>query len=323
MCRRAGHGRVQVIERDVLASGPSGSAAGGLSPGMYTLARPGPFADLAWDSLRLHRELDDEWDGAIGLRTVDWLIVSAERIPSEGIDVPGVDVLDAGATQAAEPLLAPAGGAISIPGQSWVHPTRLALALAARAGSIATGVSMTGIRSSGGRVVTVETTEGDISPGAVVLATGGAPSGVAIPGGPVKGHLLVTSPMADPPRCGIASSVIVLPLPDGRLVAGGTFDVGDDEPVVRDDVVAGIRAEMSRVLPATENLATERAWVCFRPGTPDEMPVIDRVPGFENAWMSVGHYRTGLLLAPGAGRMVAGWIGGEEPTGSFALSRFT
>ena len=324
MCLRAGLGSVQVIERDVLAAGPSGSAAGGLSPGMYTLARPGPFAELAWESLRLHRSLDDEWGGVIGLRPIDWLIVSDDRIPSEAFDVPGVELLDGAAALAAEPRLAPVGGAISIPDQSWVHPKRLVLALAAHAGSVATGVAMTGMRTRGGRVVGIDTSAGEIVPGAVVLATGTAPPGVPVPGGPVKGHLLVTSPSPDPPVAGVASSVIVLPLPDGRLLCGGTFDVGDDEPVVRDDVVARIRAEMNRVIPSTASLATERAWCCFRPGTPDEMPVIDRVPGLDNAWMSVGHYRTGLLLAPGAGRLIATWIAGGMPVvaGGFALARF-
>ncbi len=41
--------------------------------------------------------------------------------------------------------------------------------------------------------------------------------------------------------------------------------------------------------------------------------------------MSVGHYRTGLLLAPAAGRVVAEWIGGRPPAGinAFALERFS
>ncbi|HJR18314.1 MAG TPA: FAD-dependent oxidoreductase [Actinomycetota bacterium] len=326
MCRRVGFGRVQVIERDRLASGPSGSAAGGLSPGINALARPAPFIALANESLTLFHELDAEWGGALSLRTIDWLIVSPDRIAPDSIDVPGVSVVDAQAARSVEPKLLPElGGAISVPAQSWVQPQRLAIALARRAGSVATGVTMTAMESTGGRVVRVSTSAGDVSPGAVVLATGNAPADTPVPTVVMKGHLLVTEPSPDPPRNGIASSIIALPLPGGRLLAGGTFDLGDEEPVVRDDVVRGIRAELSRILPATAGLATERAWCCFRPGTPDELPVIDRVPGLENAWMSVGHFRTGLLMAPAAGRAVASWIGGERPGGveAFALSRFS
>jgi glycine oxidase len=324
MCRRAGLGRVQVIERGRLASGPSGSAAGGLTPAMHAIARPSEFAALAAEGLALHKIFETEWGGALGLRTVDWLIVSPERIAPGSIDVPGVAILEGDEARTAEPKLSEVAGAISVPAQSWVHPQRLAVELARRAGRVASGVAMTEMRTSGARVVSVATNALDISPGAVVLATGSAPAELGVPHVTVKGHLLVTAPLQDPPTSAVASSVIVLPLEDGRLLAGGTFDRDDDETVVRGSVVEQIRAEMSRILPSTRQLAVERAWCCLRPGTPDEMPVIDRVPGLTNAWMSVGHYRTGLLLGPAAGRVVADWIGGTTPAGigAFSLSRF-
>src|SRR5438093_3615602 len=70
MCRRAGLGSVQVIERERCGAGPSGSAAGGLSPGVHSVSHPA-FVDLARESLALHRELDAEWHGEIGLRPLD------------------------------------------------------------------------------------------------------------------------------------------------------------------------------------------------------------------------------------------------------------
>ena len=325
MCRRAGLGRVQVIERDRLGGGPSGSAAGGLTPGMHAIARPAGFVALAMESLALHRMLDEEWGGALGLRSLDWLVVSPDRILPGSIVVPGVEILDAEAALAIESGLAEVGGAISVRAQSWVQPQRFIVELARRAGDVATRIAMTELRARNGRVTSVATTAGDVSPGAVVLATGWAPPGYGVPHVTVKGHLLVTAPAREPLRAGVASSIIVLPLEDGRLLAGGTFDHGDDEPVVRPNVVEQIRAEMARVLPSTHGLDVERAWCCFRPGTPDELPVIDRVPGLDNAWMSVGHYRTGVLVAPGAGRIIADWIGGSTPSNvdAFSLARFT
>ena len=55
------------------------------------------------------------------------------------------------------------------------------------------------------------------------------------------------------------------------------------------------------------------------------MPVIDRVPGVDNAWLSVGHFRTGLLMAPGTGHALAEWISsGKRPASldAFELARF-
>jgi glycine/D-amino acid oxidase-like deaminating enzyme len=119
--------------------------------------------------------------------------------------------------------------------------------------------------------------------------------------------------------------VIVLPLGDGRLVAGGTFHPDDHEPAVRGEVIDEIRREVVRLVPAAEGVGISHAWCCFRPGTPDQMPVIDAVPGATNAWLSVGHFRTGLLMAPAAGRAIASWIAdGERPDGldAFSLVRF-
>src|SRR2546423_13660716 len=46
-CRRAGLGDVLVIDGDRLASGPSGRAAGTLTPGIPAPVRPGPFLSPA------------------------------------------------------------------------------------------------------------------------------------------------------------------------------------------------------------------------------------------------------------------------------------
>ena len=325
MCRRAGFGRVQVIERERCGAGPSGSAAGGLSPSVHSVADPA-FVALARESLELHRELDYEWGGEIGLKPLDWLIVSPERIAADAVALPGAEVVDGERAREIEPELGEAGSGVWFRDQAWVHPVRFAAALATRAGSVSTRVAMTGVVTSGDRIVTVETSEGPVNPGAVLFATGSAPPNVGgVPSVVVKGHLLATEPGPPRLRTAVASTIIVLPLEDGRLVAGGTFHPEDHSPEVRQDVIADIREEMVRLVPKAAGVPVSHAWCCFRPGTPDEMPVIDRVPGVANGWLSVGHYRTGLLMAPGCGRAVAEWISsGKHPEAleAFALGRF-
>jgi glycine/D-amino acid oxidase-like deaminating enzyme len=326
MCRRAGLGSVQVIERERCGAGPSGSAAGGLSPGVHSISHPA-FVALARASLALHRELDAEWRGEMGLMPLDWLIVSRERIAPGTVELPGAEVVDGPRAHEIEPQLGEAGGGVWIRDQAWVHPVRLSAALARRAGSVATRVAMTGIAVRGGRVASVETTAGRIAPGAVVFATGIAPPEVAIlPRVVVKGHLLATEPGPIPLKTAVASTIIVLPIGRGRLVAGGTFHPDDDSPEVREEAIAGIRDELVRLVPASAHVSVTHAWCCFRPGTPDEMPVIDRLPELANAWLSVGHYRTGLLMAPAAGRGLAAWIESGKPPAeleAFGVSRFT
>src|SRR3989442_8061572 len=128
MCRRAGLGRVQVIERERCGAGPSGSAAGGLSPSIHSVADPA-FVALARESLELHRELDDEWGGEIGVKRLDWLIVSPERIAPGAVALPGAEVVDGERARRIEPELGEAGRGGWVRDPAWVHPLRFAAAL--------------------------------------------------------------------------------------------------------------------------------------------------------------------------------------------------
>src|SRR5207342_301629 len=314
LCARADLGRIAVIERERLAAQASGSAAALLTPEAHVWTDPAPFVALALTSLRLLRSLDDEWDGAIGVEPLDWLVALPQALPLETELGPLVDVLDPDGAHAAEPELGTVPGALRIREQARVHPLQLVAALAARAGAVATGVEMLGVTRDGDRVASVHTSYGDIHPRAVVFATGLAPAlqelpELAVPQRWVKGHLVATTPAPFRLRTALAAlEGLVLQLPAGEIVAGGTLDEGDHDPVVRDDVIAGIRKALAALLPRSSDLEVGHAWCCFRPTTADEQPVIDRVPGIENAWITCGHFRTGILMAAATGNALARWI---------------
>ena len=328
MCRRAGLGSVVVVEREQrLASGTSGSAWGGLGPDTHALD-PAPFPSLARRSLELHRELEAEWDGDLGLEDLDLIATMSGPEASELASSMGAGLLGPDDLAALAPELADTARAgLRFGSQPRVHPLRLAAAFARRAGTLAAGVEVTGWEVSGGRVRAVCTSAGDVSPGNVVLASGLAPSwAVGVPQELVKGHLVATAPA--PFRLSAAfttGEIGVLQTPDGRIVAGGTLDEGDTEDVVRSEVADRIRALLVALLPAAAPLEITHRWCCFRPATADRLPVIDRAPGTDNAWITCGHYRTGLLNAPAAGEAIASWIAsGRPPDGvaRWAVSRF-
>jgi glycine/D-amino acid oxidase-like deaminating enzyme len=211
--------------------------------------------------------------------------------------------------------------------QTRVHPLRLAAALARRAGSVATGVAMTDLEVSGGRILRVRTTAGDLHPRVVVFATGLAPDPwVRVPQRLVKGHLVVTEPVSFRLACGIHSPGLgVGSMADGGVLVGGTREEGDHSPQIRPEVIEGIRRRLAELLPAAAQLRLRYQWCCFRPATADGQPVIDRVPGLDNAWVSAGHDGDGLLMAPATGQALATWITtGHQPkeVASFGLSRF-
>jgi glycine/D-amino acid oxidase-like deaminating enzyme len=119
---------------------------------------------------------------------------------------------------------------------------------------------------------------------------------------------------------------VATPLEDGRLLAGGTFDLGDQSPVVRPDVIDSILVSLRSALPGLSGTGVSHQWCCFRPRHPDGRPVIDRVPGLRNAWLTSGHFRTGILNAPATGMALARWLSADKPppeAAAWSVARFT
>jgi glycine oxidase len=327
LCRRAGVGRVLLVEAGRLAAAASGGAGGALAPALRQLGGPPASVEVGRTSLALYRRLDQEWDGALGLERTAGLLLLASGPPPGLRPWPGVELLDSGQVAELVPQLAPIPAGLLAHDQARVHPLRLAAALARRAGQVATGVAVTSLQEEGGRVVRVRTTAGDLSPGAVVLCTGLAPEPwVPVPQRLVKGHLVTTEPVGFRLPCGLHTPGLGIgSMADGGLLAGGTRDEGDRSPRVRPAVVQGIRRRLGELLPAADRVRVRDRWCCFRPATADGQPVTDRMPGLDNAWVSAGHDGDGLLMGAATGQALATWITtGHRPgeVAGFALSRF-
>jgi glycine/D-amino acid oxidase-like deaminating enzyme len=285
-CVQARLGSVVLLERETLAAGASGGAAGLLQPEAHDGIDPPEFVNFMRRSLLAWRQLEASWPGGVGLTPTDWK-----------------------------------GHA-----QARVNPLRAIVRLAAGFPTV-TGVDVTGISSSGGGVRAVHTSIGDFVPERVVFATGMPPrlDGLNIPASEVKGHMLCSAPtrLVRPDKL---TDVVTL-IEDGRLLMGGTLDVDDHERVVRPEVTDRMWRELVAAWPEAAAAKLDYRWACFRPAHPDHLPVIDRVPGLDNAWLTSGHYKTGILLAPGTGYALATWMASGsalpevEPFGLARLSR--
>jgi glycine oxidase len=314
-CYQAGLGSVLLIEAGHLGSGATGGATGLLTPEIHEWSDPEPFVDLARASLGQWAQLEQTWPGGVGLVDVDWIGLSPDPGGLAPHQSPAVEWLDPERVAQLIPGLAlPMAGAL-IHHQGRVNPLRSVARLSAALPAVSTGVAATGVTIRGDRIMTVDTTAGPVQPGAVVFATGLPPvlDGLELdlPWERVKGHLLVTEPTSLQ-LPGIVAPVAT-PLEDGRLLVGGTFDTGDETPKVRAEVIDSILAGLYATLPRLRGLRAAYRWCCFRPRHPDGLPVIDRIPGVSNAWLTSGHYRTGILLAPVTAQTLTRWIGSDQP----------
>src|SRR5580700_4077539 len=326
-CAEAGLGDVLLIETRRLGTGATGGATGLLIPEPHQWSDPEPFVDLERASLERWRDLEESLPGGVGLVELDWLGLAPHDSGFAAHQPPAVEWLNPGQVAELIPGLArPMEGAL-IRRQARVNPLRAVARLAAGLPAVATGVAATSVTIRGDQIVAVATSAGVISPGAVVFATGRPPvlDGLTldIPSDRVKGHLLVTEP-TDVRLPGIVAP-LATQIENGQLLAGGTFDLGDETPAVQPEVIDSIVEGLAAALPTLSGVEVSYQWCCFRPRHPDRRPVIDKVPGLANAWLTSGHFRTGILNAPVTAAVLARWIQAGEPpveAGTWSATRF-
>jgi|UPI00047DCF14 glycine oxidase len=97
----------------------------------------------------------------------------------------------------------------------------------------------------------------------------------------------------------------------GRAVIGATVeDVGFDKTVHPEDI-ARLRSAATELLPGIADAVAVETWAGLRPGTSDGLPLLGQVT--EQHFISAGHYRNGILLAPATALVMAQILAGERP----------
>lgn len=339
-----GGARVTVLERQRLAGGASGVAAGMLAPQVEA-----PFADEFFELALLgraeHGPLAERLREDVGLdveyRKTGILRVArteAERADlqrqhrwqaARGLAAEWVDTDDLGRC---EPLLAGVAGRL-LAGGLWladegqVRGPRLvqALAMAARGARFLEGTWAVGLSVHGGRVAGVVTPSGVVGAETVVLAAGVWSADLArsidltVPMTSVKGQILSLRAVGNTPRQVIWSGESYLvPRPDGEIVLGATEEEGNYDARPSLAGVHRLTEAALEVVPAAGGFVVEGVWAGLRPAAPDRHPIVGWAPGVEGLFLATAHYRNGVLLGPLTGRRVADHILSRAPLGELA-----
>lgn len=178
----------------------------------------------------------------------------------------------------------------------------------------------TAAEQGGGRVTAVRSAERTFPVDSVCLTSGAWTQqllgrlGTSVGILPIRGQMvlfktpvpLVRHVLNDGPR-------YVVPREDGRVLAGSTEeDVGFDKSNTPDGIAA-LTTLACELAPALREAEIEKTWAGLRPGTYDGFPYIGRAPGFDNAYVAAGHFRSGLYLSPATAVVVADLMSGREP----------
>jgi glycine/D-amino acid oxidase-like deaminating enzyme len=105
----------------------------------------------------------------------------------------------------------------------------------------------------------------------------------------------------------------LVPREDGQTYVGATVEEVGYRKRTTDSGLASLRSGAIELVPALRSAKQRRAWAGLRPGSPDGMPIMGKLPGWDNVWVSTGHFRNGILLAPIAGLLVAKSIIAGKP----------
>lgn len=338
--RQLGH-RVLVVERDRLGCGASAAAAGMLAP--VSEAEFGPAAQAVLEmNLRSARmwpsfaaELGRESGVDVQLHRSGTLMLARDADEARALERQaelreslGLQARRLRGSQARElePALAPRVRlALEAPGDHSVDPRTVLSALTRaceqagvqlrqEAGEAAVELdadgAASGLRLRDGSIVRADT---------VVLAAGawsGAVAGLSGAGlpqvRPVKGQILR---LRDPAGPGLLTRVLryeggyMVPRADGRYVLGATVEEqGFDERPTAGGVYELLK-QAWEIVPGIAELAIEEIGVSFRPGTPDNVPLIGPA-GPQGLIWATGHYRNGILLAPLTAELVCGSLAG-------------
>ena len=327
----AEHGlRSVIVERDAVASGASGGAAGELGAvGRHRYSVE--YTRFLLEGIRMHGEIAETLIAESG---VDYLfsdipILRPALDEDEARDLQAqmgwqreigveVDWLDEAALRALGTWLTPdaLGAAYTIEKQLESYPFAIALAQACEQRGIEIRTAeANGILREGGRACGVTLASGErVAAGAVLVANGPWSQhtaewlGIDVPVIPLRGQIVHLAPpdgVPMPTHSIFHETGYVLPKAGGDLLVGTTEERAGFDPHPTMEAQNGIMEAVIRIAPNVLDAPIRDLTACLRPYSLDEMPILGAVPGTDSLYLATGHGYKGITLAIISGRAMA------------------
>jgi glycine oxidase len=334
-----------VFEKGRFASGASGATAGIVGPIWYVDHTIKPYFELGMRSLKMFPTLtaelkeagvDPEFqqNGVIQVALTDELNdLLHENLVWQGELGIGVRWIDRDELLEREPEIAPAaqGGVLS-PKEGSIRGKAFVDALVNAASRLGTscleGVEVTGLEADGDKVIGVRTLTETYHSNHTILAAGPW-TGLAkrwlpqsIPVRPVKGQRILLRKPGFLPKGPVQA---IVPQLDGCVIAAETRDENIFDQVVTADGVAQMVSNAQDVFPVLKDAEFVSATAGVRPGSPDGMPILGPVPGWDGLSIASGHDHVGIILSPATGELIADYVvtGDGSKLKPFSITRFS
>lgn len=233
-------------------------------------------------------------------------------------------------------IAAPEHGAAMVHGPYFVDSLSFVKALAACAISAGARIETATVSSletlAGSGNVKVHTDQGHYEAETVIVAAGPwspdliSPLGVEIPVHPSKGEIIrLEPPVSGPIAAHLHGPSSVVHKKDGMVwVAATVTDSGFDRTAT--DIARQTLLERARIImPEAADSKVLMHTVCFRPATPDDLPIIGRVGDRGNVIVTTGGGGSGIVQSLYVGRQVEKLVTSsraEPELASISLNRF-
>ena len=106
--------------------------------------------------------------------------------------------------------------------------------------------------------------------------------------------------------------IYLVPRGARRVVVGATVEHAGFDKTVEPRAIAALLQAAAELWPPIAHAEILESWAGLRPGSSDDLPLIGPA-NHPRCWLAAGHFRNGILLAPGTARALAQLLQGQNP----------
>ena len=105
----------------------------------------------------------------------------------------------------------------------------------------------------------------------------------------------------------------VQPRKTGQVLLGSSRQFDAQDASVDEAILHKMTQRAFEFMPTLREMSAVRVWTGFRPATPDNLPYIGKLHGFENVYAAAGHEGLGITTSLGTAELLADEIVGRTP----------
>mgnify|MGYP000132566810 FL=1 len=132
---------------------------------------------------------------------------------------------------------------------------------------------------------------------------------------PIRGQMLLFKSEARLPFIIMKGNHYLIPRSDGLILAGSTTENAGFDQEVTQEAFDRLHQFASELMPEFKNAKPIKHWAGLRPAVDGQegVPLVGPVASIPGLWVNTGHFRNGIVHAPGAAKLLVDAMTGNTP----------